>query len=86
MDEAAIIMHLVLRGILTVDPPRCRSSRVVSPYLVCITVFITLLHAAGTVGVVNTLGARNARQEWEKIFNQVYIQPVLEVQLLPSSN
>ena len=38
VDEAAIIMHLVLRGILTVDPPRCRSSCVVSPYLVCITV------------------------------------------------
>ena len=30
-----------------------------------------------TVGVTKMLGARNAREQWEAIFNKHYIQPVL---------
>ncbi len=32
---------------------------------------------AATVGVTKTLAARNAREQWETIFNKHYIQPVL---------
>ena len=35
--------------------------------------------AADTAGVVSILGAKNDRLEWERIFNQTYIQPILEV-------
>ena len=31
------------------------------------------------VSIVASLAARNAREQWEIIFNQNYIQPVLQV-------
>ena len=34
-------------------------------------------HVADTVRVVKTLAARNAREQWETVFNKHYIQPVL---------
>ena len=58
------------------------SRRYVSTFIAtCMQCFNHNLYSglADTVGVVSTLRARNARQEWERIFNQVYIQPVLEV-------
>ena len=36
-----------------------------------------LLFVAATVGVTKTLAARNAREQWETVFNKHYIQPVL---------
>ena len=44
----------------------------------CYTITI---YADDAVRVVSTLRDRNARREWEMIFNHAYIQPVLEVQL-----
>ena len=44
-------------------------------------IILTSLCAADAVSTVSTLADRNARQEWEKIFNLTYIQPILEVQL-----
>ena len=78
VDEAAIILHLVIRGILTQEPPGGTSALFLSS---CMQFYNHNLYSgsADTVGVVSTLRARNARQEWERIFNQVYIQPVLEV-------
>ncbi len=35
--------------------------------------------AESVVGTISSLGARNARAEWEKIFNQAYLQPLLTV-------
>ena len=37
----------------------------------------SLLFAAATVGVTKTLAARNAREQWETVFNKHYVQPVL---------
>jgi len=34
---------------------------------------------AAVVSTVASLAARNAREQWENIFNQNYIQPVLQV-------
>ena len=34
-------------------------------------------HSDASVSVVKTLGARNAREQWENIFNKCYIQAVL---------
>jgi len=39
----------------------------------------SLSPSAAVVSTVASLAARNARQEWENIFNQNYIQPVLQV-------
>ena len=44
-------------------------------------IILTFLYAADALSTVSTLADRNARQEWEKIFNHTYIQPILEVQL-----
>jgi len=42
--------------------------------------FIPLLSpSAAVVSTVSSLAARNAREQWENIFNQNYIQPVLQV-------
>ena len=41
---------------------------------------------ADVVSTVNTLGAKNAREAWEDIFNRTYIQPVLEVHMHNKSN
>ena len=35
------------------------------------------MFTAATVGVMKTLAARNAREQWETVFNKHYIQPVL---------
>ena len=35
------------------------------------------LFAAATVGVTKSLAARNAREQWETVFNKHYVQPVL---------
>jgi len=35
--------------------------------------------SAAVVSTVASLAARNAREQWENIFNQNYIQPVLQV-------
>ena len=38
---------------------------------------VLFLFAAATVGVTKTLAARNAREQWETVFNKHYVQPVL---------
>jgi hypothetical protein len=38
---------------------------------------ILFFYTADTVGVVKTLAARNAREQWETVFNKHYVQPVL---------
>lgn len=44
----------------------------------CLFICCASNFAAATVGVTNTLVARNAREQWETIFNRHYIQPVVE--------
>lgn len=36
-----------------------------------------ILLSDGTVSTINTLGTKDARQKWEALFDQLYIQPVL---------
>ncbi len=36
-------------------------------------------HSGGTIQTVSSLEAKEARKEWERIFNQHYIQPVLSI-------
>ena len=54
MDESAIIVHLVLKQILSRKPP-----------------------TSDVVTTVTSLATRNAREQWESIFNNNYIQPCL---------
>ena len=53
-EDAAIVVHLVLRNILTTNPP--------SPAI--------------PLGI---LGKRDVRNQWEKQFSGLYINPILEV-------
>ena len=53
-EDAAIVIHLVLRNILTISPP---------------TAALPL----------KTLGNRDVRNQWEKQFSGLYINPILEV-------
>ena len=39
--------------------------------------FLFVFFAAATIGVTKTLAARNAREQWETVFNKHYVQPVL---------
>ena len=79
MDEAAIVLHLVLREILTQEPPRGMSSLIL--FIVNYFSITPLPYADDAVRVASTLEDRNNRREWEMFFNRAYIQPVLEVQL-----
>lgn len=74
LDEASLIIHLVLHNVLTKDPPSCK--KVIPDEQSCLTVAISFL-VAGVIGTVNSLTNKNAREHWEKEFNTHYIQPVL---------
>ena len=56
-EDAATVIHLVLRNILTITPP---------------SVAIPL----------KSLDTRDVRKQWENQFNELYINPILEVYLL----
>ena len=76
LDETVMIVHLVLRQILTTNPP------IGLCFILCV-----ILHgrdygfvfgiSGGTIQTVSSLDTKEARKEWESVFNQHYIQPVL---------
>ena len=74
VDEAVLVIHLVLHVILVKDVPRCQhSSR---------SVGVVHYNVSFTVDVARGLGAlaqRPDREKWEALFNQTYVQPFLKV-------
>ena len=77
-DESALIIHLVLKEILTKPPPTSEENNYCKNRTTLKKFFNVIVYIAGTVSVVKTLAARNARQEWERVFNDHYVQPILE--------
>ncbi len=78
LDEAAVLMHLVLKQILEVGPPRrMRDNNLIT--FEKLSLLVLSFPTESVVGTVSSLGATNARAEWEKIFNQDYLQPLLLV-------
>ena len=56
-EDAAIVVHLVLKNILTISPPSAAIP-------------------------LRTLNSRDVRNQWEKQFSGLYINPILEVVLI----
>ena len=74
-EEAAMVVHLVLKEILTRGPPKSIHLRVFFYNIVILLLSrILSIYAAATV---KTLADRNARAQWETDFNKHYIQRVL---------
>ena len=74
-EEAAIIVHLVLKEILTNPPPG--GMTIPHPSTIAIYNYQYCVQPGASVGVTKSLGARNAREQWENVFNKHYIQAVL---------
>ena len=84
-DEACLILHMVLIEIATKDPPSCRYYSI---ELACLNVLICFFFSAPLSNIVasdiatySTLLAKEAREQWEKHFNNAYIQPILMVRI-----
>ena len=75
LEENVMIIHLVLRQILTLDPPTGNFFAIQLKFCGVVNDLFNL--SDGAIQTVNTLGTKEARQTWERIFNQHYIQPVL---------
>lgn len=73
LDECIMIMHLVLKRILTVKPPT-GILVLMKPIFFSILILLTIVES---VSSVSSLRTREAREVWEDIFNQHYISPVL---------
>ena len=85
VDDSAIIVHLVLREILLRDPLTCEDINCRDTLAVdAIYIFLYLYShpLTATVKTVNHLENRKTREEWEGIFNQNYIQPILQVAII----
>ena len=75
VDEAVLIMHLILQDILVKDIPKCKHHHVVCAMYMYITMFSIADSARG----LGTLAQRTARDSWETLINQTYVQPFLKV-------
>ena len=75
VDEAVLVIHLVLRNILVKDLPT--SQQIFFSLVDCINGFPP--HADDTTRGLGTLARRDARDKWELLINQTYIQPFLKV-------
>ena len=73
LDEVVMIIHLVVRHILTIDPP----IGLLPTHQILWVEIILIFKSGGTIQTVSSLETKEARKEWERIFNQHYIQPVL---------
>jgi hypothetical protein len=79
LEENVMILHLVLKKILTLNQPTGMFVTIPEFFylLQWDTLIFQLSRSDGAIQTVNTLATKEARQTWETIFTQHYIQPVL---------
>ena len=76
-DEACLLLHLILKNIVTRNPPTCMC---LMQWSFINNVSCSLL--ASGIETYATLLAKEAREQWERHFNEAYIQPTLIVRKL----
>ena len=70
-DEVCLLLHMVLKEVATKDPPHSKC--------IHIALSINFNITDPDMATYATLGAKNARAQWELHFNKVYLQPFLNV-------
>ena len=76
LDEVVMIMHLVLRQILTTVPPTGLFRTIARLCVHTNNDMISKISGAA-VQTMSSLETKENRKEWERVFNWHYIQPVL---------
>ena len=84
-DETCLFLHIVLIEIATKDPPSCKYYNIELTHLNVLLCFpfsapLSNMVASG-IATYSTLHAKEAREQWEKHFNNAYIQPILMVRI-----
>ena len=74
IEESALIVHLVLHRIFTIEPPPNCERRVVLSYSHMHLYTLLVNYAADA----RSLSTKEGRRAWEDAFNVHYIRPILE--------
>ena len=84
-DETCLVLHMVLIEIASKDPPSCKYYSIELSCLnvpLCFPFSVPLSNmVASGIATYSTLLAKEAREQWEKHFNNAYIQPILMVRV-----
>lgn len=90
IDEAAVLVHLVLKDILTKEPPigilsiqyHFNTSLFLAHFILVFSFFSSshylIFYEGNAISTVNSLMGKKERCEWERVFSTHYIQPVLD--------
>ena len=68
-DDVCLVLHMILKNIATLNP---RGSKLAG-------IFVIYIYACKYVAIVANLHSKEFRNQWEKIFSDTFIKPVLMV-------
>ena len=78
-DDVCLLLHLILRKLATKTPAQCQAFFLFGILFGVSMIAVYLVSTASSMQEYASLLSTNAREQWEKSFDQEYIEPVLSV-------